>query len=144
VSAAFESLADVARASFPPESCRLIALREHGDAGYGLFDTGPVGQPYLYGVNYERRDGQWSEGNTGNSPGWSHVGPDPTLGTWTVWDEAPPGADTVRLEFGGEIREEPVTTGFYLAVWWGVPCNEVTSPRATAFRINGEWIPEPH
>ena len=111
--------------------------------GYGLFDTGPIGQPYLYGVNYERRDGKWSEGSSGNGPGWSQVGPVDGLGTWTVWDEAPPGADAVRSEFNGHLSEEPVTAGFYLAAWWEVPCEDDSSPRVTAFRINGEWIPVP-
>ena len=138
-----QALADIARSSFPTECCRLIALLEHDNAGYGLFDTGPIGQPYLYGVNYERRDGVWSEGTSGNGPGWSQVGPDDGLGTWTVWDEAPPGADAVRLEFDGEGREEAVTTGFYLAAWWGVPCKDDVSPHVTAFRINGEWVPVP-
>jgi hypothetical protein len=136
----FASLTDAAEASFPTGFCRVIATREHVDAGYVLFDTGPIGQPYLYGVNYERRDGQWSEGNSGNGPGWSQVGPDPELGTATIWDVAPPGADKVRVEFESEVREDAVTQRVYLVVWWGVPCPEGSGPRATAFRINGDWV----
>jgi hypothetical protein len=139
----FASLADAARSSFPTRYCRIIATREQRDEGYVLFDIGPIGQPYLYGVSFARHDGRWSEGVSGNGPGWSHVGPDKELGTATIWDEAPPGADKVRVEFGREVREEVVANGAYLAVWWGVPHPEGRGPRAAAFHINGEWIQAP-
>jgi hypothetical protein len=139
----FASLADAARSSFPTKYCRIIATHERGDEGYVLFDVGPIGQPYLYGVSYARQEGRWSEGVSGNGPGWSNVGPEAELGTATIWDEAPPGADRVRVEFGREVREEAVANGVYLAVWWGVPCPEGAGPRATAFHINGEWIQAP-
>ncbi len=115
-------------------------MRVQGDAAYALFDTGPEGQPHLYGVNYERRDGRWSEGISGNGPGWSHVGPEVARGTLTIWSEAPLGADKVRLEFEGELREEPVDNGVYLAAWWDVPCPKGTEPRISASRVNGQWV----
>jgi len=43
------SLADIARTAFPMELCRIVAIREHGDYGYVLFDTGPKDQSYQYG-----------------------------------------------------------------------------------------------
>ncbi len=116
----------------------MVAIRTEGDAAYALFDTGPEERPYLYGVNYERRDGLWLEGASGNGPGWSQVGADEELGTLAVWGEAP-GADRVRVEFGGESREEPVSSGAYLAVWWNVRCPPVLWLRASAFRVDGEW-----
>ncbi len=139
---AFDSLADAARSSFPAEFCRVVAMREHGDMSYVLFDTRPSGQPYLYGVDYERIDGHWMEGGSGDRPGWSRVRRESELGILTDWDEARPRADRVRIEFEGEIREEAVNEGAYLAVWWDVPHPD-TWPIATAFRINGEWVRAP-
>jgi len=138
----FDSLADAARSSFPTEFCRIVAMREHGDVGYVLFNTRPLGEPYLYGVDYERIDGRWTEGGSANGPGWSRVGPE--LGTLTIWDEAPPSADRVRVDFEGETREEAVNEGAYLAVWWNVSHPDRNRwPIATAFRINGEWVRAP-
>ena len=133
----FESLAAAARASFPNEFCRIVGMREQGTFGYVLFDTGPEGRPYLYGVNYERVDGRWMEGSSSNGDGWSHMGPDPSLGTLTLWDTAPAGADRVRVELGGQLREEPVENGVYLVAWWGVPIS--LDLWRTTFRINGRW-----
>jgi hypothetical protein len=133
----FASLAEAAQASFPAEFCRIVATSENGDAGYVLFDTGPIEYPYLYGVNFERRNGRWSEGNSSNGSGWSHVGPDPDLGTVTTWGEAPPGADMVRVEFQGQVREEQVSNGVYFAAWWRVPCD---GAQVIAFRIDGAWV----
>lgn len=136
----FDSLADATRASFPPESCRLLAIREHGDAGYALFDTRPTGEPYLYEVHYDRQDGRWSEGSTGNGPGWHLLDPDTELGVLTLWGDESPNADRVRVEFERESREEPVSDSVYLVIWWDVPC-PTNYPRARAFRVNGTWVP---
>jgi hypothetical protein len=133
----FASLVDAARATFPTQQCRIISTREHGAYGFALFDTGPAGQPYLYGVNYERVDGRWREGSSSNGNGWSHLGPDPNRGTLSVWDIAPVGADRVRVELGEEIREEPIENGVYLVVWWAVPMT--LGLWRTSFRINGQW-----
>jgi len=137
--AEFDSLPDAAGASFPLDSCRVLAIQEHGDAGYALFDTRPGGEPYLYEVHYARRDGRWSEGSSSNGPGWHLLDPDTELGVVTVWGEAPPGADRVRVELDGERREEPVANGVYLVVWWDVPC-PATPAAATSFRVRGEWV----
>jgi hypothetical protein len=137
---AFDSLTEAARASFPPQFCRIVAMREHGDVGYVLFDTRLSGEPYLYGVDYERIDGRWIEGGSGNGLGWSRLRPESDLGILTDWGQAPPGADRVRVEFEGQIREEPAIEGAYLVVWWNVPCPREGWPFAKAFRINGEWM----
>jgi len=137
----FDSLLDATRATFPPESCRLLAMREHGDVGYALFDTRPAGEPYLYEVYYDRRDGRWSEGSSSNGPGWHLLDPDTGLGVLTDWGEAPAGAERVRVEFQGEVLEEEVVNGVHLIMWWGIPCPEGLGPRTTAFRINGQWVP---
>jgi hypothetical protein len=138
----FASLADAARASFPERFCRVLEIREHDNMGYALFDTGPAGQPYLYGVNYERRDGRWFEGSSANGWGWSHVGSDPGRGTAAIWGAAPRSADRVRLEFRGVGREEEVRGGVFLAVWWSVACPTDLldpGPQVTAFRTGGQW-----
>jgi len=117
-------------------------MQEHGDAGFALFDTCPGGEPYLYEVYYDRRDGRWSEGSSSNGPGWHRLDPDADLGVVTVWGEAPPGADMVRLEIEGEVREESVLQGVYWVVKWDVPC-PTTTAQATAFRVGGEWVRAP-
>jgi hypothetical protein len=133
----FESLIAAARASFPTRFCRIVAMREHGNFGYVLFDTGSRDQPYLYGVNYQRVDGGWLEGGSSNGDGWSHMGPDPRLGTLALWDHAPAGADRLRVELGGQSREEAIENGIYLVVWWGVPVD--LGLWQISFRINGQW-----
>jgi hypothetical protein len=133
----FESLIAAARATLPTRFCRVVAMREHGDFGYVLFDTSSQDQPYLYGVNYQRVDGRWLEGSSSNGDGWSHMGSDPRIGTLALWGQAPAGADRVRVELGGQSREEAIENGIYLVVWWGVPVDlglwQIT------FRINGQW-----
>ncbi len=81
------------------------------------------------------------EGSSGNGPGWSRIALESDLGLLTDWGEAPVGADRVRLEFQGQLREEEVNDGAYLAVWWNVP-NPAggARPFVSAFRINGKWI----
>ncbi len=136
----FDSLADAVRATFPPQFCRVVAMREHGHLGYVLFDTRPSGEPYLYGVDYERVDGRWMEGGSRNGPGWSRIALDSDLGVLTDWGEAPVGADRVRLEFQGQLLEEEVSGGAYLAVWWDTPSPAHGAwPFVSAFRINGRW-----
>src|SRR5260221_8328694 len=41
---------------FRSDACRVLAVEEHGDTGYALFDTRPSSEPYLYEVYYERED----------------------------------------------------------------------------------------
>src|SRR5262245_20553470 len=102
-------------------------MRTEGDAAYALFDTGPPEHPYLYGVHYERRNGLWDETISTNGSGWSRTGGlDETSGTLTMWDEAPTGADRVRVEFDGESREEPVD-GSELAVTRRVAQQQIPS-----------------
>ena len=137
----FDTLDEAVRSSFPVEHCRLMAVREHGDFAVALFDTRPTAEPYLYQVHYDRRDGRWSEGSSGNGSGWSSLRSESDLGVLTSWDEAPEGADKVRAELGGKVAEENVTNGVYLFVWWDVPCR--SHAEVTAFRINGEWVPQP-
>jgi hypothetical protein len=116
-------------------------MREHGDVAYVLFDTGPPEYRYLYGVNYERQDGKWTEGTSGNGPGWSAVGPTPGLGTLTVWGEAPAGSDRARGTFGETPSEVPIEDGVYLLIWWDVPDTaDLWSSRQLSFRINGDWV----
>ena len=101
-----DSLADAAQASFPPQFCRIVAMREQGDLGYVLFDTRPSGEPYLYGVDYQRVDGRWTEGGSRNGPGWSRLRLGSDLGILAEWGEAPAGANRVRVEFQGQLREK--------------------------------------
>jgi hypothetical protein len=132
----FDTLAEALRASFPPDSCRLLAVREHGDAAVALFDTRPSAEPYLYEVHYERTNGRWSEGSSGNGPGWHRIEPNSDIGIATVWEEATTGADRVRAELDGLSLDEEVLNGVYFLVWWDVP---LSHPQVTAFRVNGEW-----
>lgn len=136
----FDSLADAARASFPP-SCRLVALHEHGDTGFALFNTREIGAPYLYEVFYDRRDRRWSEGSSSNGPGWHRTDDTTELGVVTYWGNAPRGADRVRVSFRGRAWEEAVSNGAYLFTWWDVPCPE-TYPEVSAFCVDGKWTRE--
>lgn len=127
-------------AGFPPGACRVVASCASHDVAYVLLDTAPTGWRYLYGVNVERRGGVWTEGSSGNGSGWSRVDPDEELGTLTLWDDAPQGADRVRARFNGELFETPIQNGAYLFVWWNIVCPD-DWPRLEAFRIAGAWIP---
>jgi hypothetical protein len=136
----FDSPEDAAMQGFPRENSRVVATRVKGDDAYVLLDTGPRGQPYLYGVYCSRHDGRWRGDSPANGPGWSQAGADPTLGTLVVWDLAPAGTDRVRVEFAGGTVEEPVTDIAYLAVWWCVSDPQHDWPTVLAFRIHGQWI----
>jgi hypothetical protein len=83
VIAEFATLAEALRASFPPDSCRLLAVREHGDVAVALFDTRPSAEPYLYEVYYYRTNGRWSEGSSGNGPGWHRLDSNSDIGVAT-------------------------------------------------------------
>ena len=136
----FTTLDEAVRASFPVESTRVVAVREHRNAAVALFDTRPSAEPYLYEVHYEREGGRWSEGSSSNGGGWHRLDPDSDLGVETVWGETPAGADRVRGELDGHVLEEDVVNGVYLLAWWDVPSSD---PTVTAFRVNGEWIRAP-
>lgn len=134
----YQSPEDAAMVGFRPEHCRVVATRVEGDHAYVLLDTGSAGQPYLYGVNCERRNGQWHELGSSNGGGWSATSDNGTLGTWSVWDETPPGADRIRIECAGQLSEHPVSGGAFLALWFKQPMTN--EPRVTAIRINGAWV----
>jgi hypothetical protein len=130
-------------AGFPAGAVRVVASRTHGDDAYVLLDTRPGGPPYLYGVHCGRGPAGWVEGSSNNAGGWGVVDLDAGLGTLVLWDDAPPGADRVRVAYGADEREEAVERGGYLAAWWRVPCPEEDWPRAIAFRVGGRWVPAP-
>jgi hypothetical protein len=138
-----DSADDAAMNLFPARHCRVVAARVEGDDAFVLLDTGSTGQPYLYGVNCRRQDGRWFEMSSGNGPGWALSDEERRLGTWSAWDEAPAHADLVRIEFNGQVVEERVVEGAYLAVWWRQPEPDGAEPRAIAFRIKGDWVPQP-
>jgi hypothetical protein len=133
----FETLDEVVRASFPPKHTRVVAVRQQGDAAVALFNTKSSGLPYLYEVHYQREQGRWSEGSSGNGAGWHRLNEDLELGVQTLWGMAPDGADKVRGELGGHIVEEGVVDECYLLTWWDVPASDA---RVTAFRVNGKWV----
>lgn len=134
----FTSLADAVRASFPPDSCRVVTVEEHGGAGFALFDTRPSSEPYLYEVHYHRQEGLWSEGSSSNGPGWHRIDPKTNLGVVTIWGDAPPGADRVRFDLMGETLEDAVSNDVYVFVRWDMIC-PATPAEATYFRVAGEW-----
>jgi hypothetical protein len=136
----FSSPEDAVLSSFPPGAVRVVASRTSGDDAYVLVDTRPDGPPYLYGVEVTRDREGWIEGGSGNSAGWRlrEFGAD--VGTLVVWEEAPPGADRVRVEFEGDVHEEPIENGAYLSAWWRVPYPDTSWPRIVSFRIDGRWI----
>jgi hypothetical protein len=137
----YQSPEDAAMVGFPKKYRRVVATRTEGDDAYVLLDTGPVGRPYLYGVNCFRKDEQWHEGNSGNGGGWSLTDEEAGLGTWSLWNEAPPGADMVRVEFASQVSEHHISGGVYLVVWWRQPVD--VQPRVAAIRAKGQWIELP-
>ena len=126
---------------FPEAHCRVIFSQSLGDDAYVLLDTGSLGQPYLYGANCYRRDGQWFEGGSRNMPGWEQTSHDPDLGTLASWGDLPAGIDCVRVEFNGDVFEEPVRGRAYCLVWWRVP-SPTEWPRIVAILEGGDWRPE--
>jgi hypothetical protein len=56
-----------------------------------------------------------------------------------LWGDAPAEADMVRIEFEGNIVEEPVIDRAYLMIWWRAPAPQ-DWPRVRAFRIGGRWL----
>ncbi len=128
-----------AMVDFPPQYCRVVASLAHDDDAYVLLDTGPPGQPYLYGVHCSRHRDRWVGGGSANGPGWGQAGPDPSLGTLVAWGLAPEGADAMRFEFDGTTTEVPVSGIAYLAAWWRVPCPEFAWPTVEGVRVGGRW-----
>jgi hypothetical protein len=129
-------------AGFPPEHCRVLASVVHDDAAFVVLDTGPVEYRYLYGGTAERVEGGWTDGTSSNGPsaGWTLIDRDDELGVAYTYNEAPHGADRVRVAFGTELQEAAVVNGIYLAAWWGVPSDDARTPVTVAFRIGGEWV----
>lgn len=140
----FETPEAAALEGFPDAHCRIVAARVSEDAAYVLLDSGPSGQPHLYGSSLVRRNGGWAMTASSNGPSWTSTGEEGEFGTLVHWDLAPDGADQVLVSVRGETRIEPVTNGVYLAAWWRVPCPDLTYPRVEAFRIQGRWIPAVH
>jgi hypothetical protein len=125
---------------FPPAHCRVAACAVEGNDGIVIADTGQAGAPYLYATRVERTPDGWVEGGSSNALGWMSL--DHDLGNVALWDVAPAGADRVRVEFDGAMREEPVANGVYLLVWWRVPCPPSGAwPRVVAFRVGDVWEP---
>jgi hypothetical protein len=136
----FDSPESAAMRGFPPRYCCVIASRVNGVDAYVLLNTGSSDHPYLYGANcFRDAQGRWFEGGSANGPGWHLTGDDPAVGTLSLWDDAPAGAQMVRAEFEGEIVAEHVVGGAYLFVWWHVPFPRMW-PRVTAFQIADRWI----
>ena len=127
-------------AGFPPGAVRIVAVRAHADDAYVLVDTRPSGPPYLYGITCVRAGDGWVEGSSSNGGGWRNTDTDAELGMLVVWDDAPAGADRVRVAFGADVHEEPIEYGVYLSAWWRVPCPEDGWPDAVAFRVKGQWV----
>ena len=98
-----DSPESAAMTGFPDAHCRVVSSRVLADDAYVLLDTGSPGQPYLYGVNCHRKDGQWFEGASSNGPGWEQTAHDPDLGTLSWWGDAPAGADFIRVAFEGTV-----------------------------------------
>ena len=132
-----DSLAAVARAT-PALGCdQVVAIREHGDQGYVLFNNS-ADHDFLIGVAYQRTKNGWKQLQLESGSGWSHYRPDQGTCAVSSWGSAPPGADRIRVEFQGAIREDDVTNGVYFLIWWDVP-RLAPEPFVTAFRINGQW-----
>jgi hypothetical protein len=139
----FGTLNDALSATFS-HSCKVLAVREHGDAAVALFDTHPGSQPYFYEVHYLRHEGRWLEGSSSNGCGWHRLSLESDLGVRTVWGEALADADKVRGELGGDPLDDSVSNGVYFLVWWDVPESDAESDaRVIAFRVRGDWVRAP-
>lgn len=117
----YQTPEEAAMVGFPPQHVRVVATRIEGDDAYVLLDTGSRQQPYLYGVNCKREAKGWREMSSGNGGGWSLSDEKLNLGTWALWDEAPPGAAHVCVEFDGVTSEHAIQDGFYLVVFFKRP-----------------------
>jgi len=128
---------------FPFEHCRVLASVVHDGAAFVVMDTGPAEYRYLYGGTAERVEGGWTDGTSSNGPsaGWTLTDRDDHSGVAYIYDEAPAGADRVRVAFGTELQEAAVVNGIFLVAWWRVKSDDVRTPAAVAFRIAGEWVP---
>ncbi len=125
---------------FPPERCRVVARAVDGDQAYVVLDTGPAGRPYLYGSAVSRGSHGWEAGTSSNGPGagWTLTDAERELGTAYFYDEAPTGADRIRVVLDGDVNEATIRGGVFLVAWWRVPFSE-TSPRVLGFRVGGVW-----
>ena len=130
----FPSPEAAAMYGFPPAYCRVVASTMHGDYAYVLLDTRIHEAPYLYGVTCRRDQAGWSELGSSNGSGWTEEG-----GFLYFWDEAPTGADRVRVTFRGAEVEQEVSGRAFLVVWWDVPELSDEWPWVVAFRFGGEW-----
>jgi len=130
---------------FPAAHCRVLAVAVDGDDAFVVLDTGPAQYRYLYGGTVKRIGGGWHPGIDGNggAVGWTLTDDARELGVVAFWDEAPPGADAVRVAWGSEEREAPVRSGVYLVTWWRAPNPAGPWPRVAAFRIGGRWVAAP-
>jgi len=138
----YRSPEDAAMSTFSSKYCRVIASRVEGDHAYVLLDTGSANRSYLYGVNCHLQNGEWHEGSSGNGGGWCPTDEDGELGYWALWDDAPAGADMVRVEFGDHASEHPTIGAAYLVVLFKTPI--AIQPRVSAIRINGSWVEQPN
>lgn len=127
---------------FPAAYCRVLAVDVDGDDGFVMLDTGPAEYRYLYGGTVKRMAGGWCGGadSNGGGVGWTLTDWDHHIGVVHLCDEAPPGADVVRVSWRGEEREVPVRNGVYLVTWWREPNSEGDMPRVTEFRVGSRWI----
>ncbi len=108
-----------------------------------MLDTGPVDHRYLYGGTVERMERGWTGGIDGNggTVGWTITDWERELGVVALWNDAPLGAEAVRVAWRTEERDVPVRDGVYLVTWWRVPDPKDSWPRVTAFRLGGRWVP---
>ncbi len=128
---------------FPVAHCRVLAVDLSGEDGFAVLDTGPEDYRYLYAGTVKCVDGGWVGGSDGNggTVGWTLTDREREVGVVALWDEAPPGADAVRVVWRGEVREAPVRDGVYLVTWWREPDPKDARPRVASFRIGGRWVP---
>jgi hypothetical protein len=78
---------------------------------------------YPYQVVCGRGEGGWSEGISGNGPGWSTTSSEgePNLGVVTDWAEAPIDAAAAVVSFDGQEHQLPVREGYFRFAAWEVP-----------------------
>jgi hypothetical protein len=127
---------------FPAAHVRVIATAQEGDHAFVVLDTGAAGAPYLYGGTVHRIAGRWHGGSdsNGGAVSWSRTDEEGELGVVTLWDEAPSGAEAVRVRWRDTEREVPVHFGGFLAAWWREPWPEDAWPKVVAFRVGDQWI----